>query len=98
MCVKLTELFPKTEINYDLLKGKSIVVDASNVLYQFVSSIRQRDGTPLMDSKNRITSHLVGVFTRFSNLISKGIKLAVVFDGKPPLNEMLSCSLNPSME
>lgn len=85
MGVKLTELFPKSEINYDLLKGKKIVVDASNVLYQFVSSIRQRDGTPLMDSKNRITSHLVGIFTRFSNLINKGIKLAVVFDGKPPL-------------
>ena len=85
MGVKLADLFPKAEINYDLLKGKKIAVDASNVLYQFVSSIRQRDGTPLMDSKSRITSHLVGIFTRFSNLISKGIKLAVVFDGKPPL-------------
>lgn len=85
MGVKLTELFPKAEISYDLLKGKRIAVDASNVLYQFVSSIRQRDGTPLMDSKGKVTSHLVGIFTRFSNLVSKGIKLAVVFDGKAPL-------------
>jgi len=36
------------------LKGKAIAIDGYNSLYQFLSSIRQRDGTPLMDSKMRV--------------------------------------------
>lgn len=84
MGVKLTELIPKKEIEFDSLKGKTIAIDASNMFYQFLSSIRQPDGTPLMDSKGRITSHLVGTFSRLSNLMARGIKLCVVFDGKPP--------------
>ncbi len=84
MGVKLSELVPKDEVTWEQLKGKKIAIDASNALYQFVSSIRQRDGTPLMDSKGNVTSHLVGIFSRFSNLMAKGLKLCVVFDGKPP--------------
>jgi len=84
MGVKLSELVPKKEIEFEDLKNKKIAVDASNSLYQFLASIRQRDGTPLMDSKGRITSHLMGLFTRTANLITKGIKVCYVFDGKPP--------------
>ncbi|MBU1246018.1 MAG: flap endonuclease-1 [Nanoarchaeota archaeon] len=84
MGVKLSELVPKKAITFEDLKGKKIAVDASNMLYQFVSSIRQMDGTPLMDSKQRITSHLMGLSTRIPNLIEKGIKPCFVFDGKPP--------------
>lgn len=85
MGIKLSEIIPKKEISFNDLKGKKIAVDFSNAVYQFLSSIRQRDGTPLMDKKGRVTSHLQGIFSRFSNLINKGIKLAIVFDGKPPL-------------
>jgi len=84
MGVKLTELIQKKDIGYDDLKGKKIAVDFNNFAYQFLSSIRQRDGTPLMDSKSRITSHLMGIWTRFSNLMIKGVKLVVVFEGKAP--------------
>lgn len=84
MGVKLTGLLPKKEISFDDLKGKKICIDFSNCAYQFLSSIRQRDGTPLMDSKGNVTSHLVGIWSRFSNLMLRGVKLAVVFDGKPP--------------
>lgn len=84
MGVKLAELIPKKEIEFDSLKGKTVAIDASNMLYQFLSSIRQPDGTPLMDSRGRITSHLVGTFSRLTNLITRGTKLCVVFDGKPP--------------
>jgi len=84
MGVKLGEIVPKEEISWDLLKGKTLAVDASNVFYQFVSSIRQPDGTPLSDSRGRVTSHLVGLFSRIPNLIGKGIKLCFVFDGKAP--------------
>lgn len=84
MGVKLSEIVPKKRISFDELAGKKIAVDASNTLYQFVSSIRQPDGTPLMDSKGRITSHLMGLSTRVTNLIEKNIKPCFIFDGKPP--------------
>lgn len=85
MGVKLSDLVQKREISFQQLSGKKIAIDFSNSVYQFLSSIRQRDGTPLMDSKGRITSHLMGIWTRFSNLIGLGIKLAIVLDGKPPI-------------
>src|SRR5262249_29034150 len=44
-----------------------------------------RDGTPLRDSKGRITSHLAGLFYRVTRLIADyGSKLVFVFDGTPP--------------
>ena len=64
-------------------KGKAIAIDGYNSLYQFLSSIRQRDGTPLMDSKMRVTSHLSGAFQRTASLLETGIKPVYVFDGKP---------------
>ncbi|MFH1638543.1 MAG: flap endonuclease-1 [Candidatus Woesearchaeota archaeon] len=84
MGVKITELIPKKEISWDLLKGKVIAVDTSNMIFQFLSSIRQADGTQLMDGKGRVTSHLVGIFSRIPNLMEKGIRPCFVFDGKAP--------------
>lgn len=85
MGVKLGKLLEKKEISFESLKGKTLAVDFSNYAYQFLSSIRQPDGTLLMDSNKNITSHLMGIWTRFSNLINKGIKLVIVFDGEMPL-------------
>lgn len=85
MGIKLSLLIPKKEISWKVLENKKIAVDASQMLYQFLSSIRQQDGTPLMNSKGKITSHLMGLSTRVPNLIQKKIKLCFVFDGKPPL-------------
>jgi flap endonuclease-1 len=84
MGLQISDIIPKKEIEISDLKGKTLAVDAFNVIYQFLSTIRQPDGTPLMDSKNRITSHLSGLFYRNINLIQEGIKLIYVFDGKPP--------------
>ena len=84
MGVQISEIVPKKEIDLDFLKNKILAVDTFNVLYQFLANIRQPDGTPLIDSKGRVTSHLSGLFYRTTNLISKGIKLVYVFDGKPP--------------
>jgi len=64
--------------------GKAMAVDAFNALYQFLSIIRQPDGTPLKDSKGRITSHLSGLLYRSANILHAGIKLVYVFDGEPP--------------
>ena len=84
MGVALTELLIKKEIDLDELSGKITIVDAPLWLYQFLSSIRQRDGTLLQDSKGQVTSHLVGLLSRVTNLMQKNIKLAFVFDGTPP--------------
>lgn len=85
MGLKISDLVPKKEITWEELANKRVAVDASQMIYQFASSIRQKDGTSLMDSQGNITSHLVGIFSRVSNLINKKIKLCFVFDGKPPL-------------
>ncbi len=89
MGIKLTPLITKKEIGFEDLAGKKIAIDASNMLYQFLSSIRQMDGSLLMDSKGRPTSHLVGIFSRLSNLMEKNIKMVVCFDGKPPALKIL---------
>jgi flap endonuclease-1 len=62
----------------------SAAIDGNNALYQFLSIIRQPDGTPLMDSEGRITSHLSGVFFRTLRFLEKGIRPVYIFDGKPP--------------
>ncbi len=84
MGLQIGEIVPKKEIEFEDLKGKTLAVDAFNVIYQFISTIRQPDGTPLMDSKKRTTSHLSGLFYRNTNLLLDGIKLIYVFDGKAP--------------
>ncbi|MEM3074519.1 MAG: flap endonuclease-1 [Candidatus Pacearchaeota archaeon] len=95
MGLNIREIVPRKEISFSELKNRVIAVDAFNAIYQFLSSIRQHDGTPLMDSQGRISSHLSGLFYRNISLISDGIKLVYVFDGKPPemkreTNEMRS--------
>jgi len=84
MGLQITDIVPKKDIEIEDLRGKTIAVDAFNVIYQFLSTIRQPDGTPLMDSKKRITSHLSGLFYRNISLIQNGVKLIYVFDGKHP--------------
>jgi flap endonuclease-1 len=84
MGLNIAEIIPRKAIEFSELKGKTIAIDAYNTIYQFLSTIRQPDGTPLMDKKGRTTSHLSGLFYRNINLLCEGIKLAYVFDGKPP--------------
>ncbi|MEK6948887.1 MAG: flap endonuclease-1 [Nanoarchaeota archaeon] len=84
MGVAFKDLIISHETDLDSLSNKIIVLDAYNTLYQFLTTIRGIDGTPLMDSKGNVTSHLVGLFTRTSSLMQKGIKPVFVFDGEPP--------------
>src|SRR3989338_8701707 len=84
MGVQFTDLVPKHQIDFEELKNKKIAVDASQMLYQFLSSIRQPDGTPLSDNKGRTTSHLLGLSTRIPNLMARNLQLCFVFDGIPP--------------
>ncbi|MDR2967212.1 MAG: flap endonuclease-1 [Methanobacteriaceae archaeon] len=83
MGVKFKDIISPEKINLKDLDGKIIAIDAANTLYQFLSSIRQKDGTPLMDSKGNVTSHLSGILYRTSFIVEKGVKPIYVFDGKP---------------
>ena len=69
----------------DDLHDRIIVIDAHNVLHQFLSIIRQRDGTPLKDAKGEITSHLSGLLHRTANMVESRIRPVYVFDGVPHL-------------
>lgn len=84
MGVDLSDVVPKQSRRLEDLQGKVIAIDAYNALYQFLSSIRQPDGTPLKDKRGRVTSHLSGLLYRTTNLVEAGIRPVYVFDGKPP--------------
>ena len=84
MGVNLKDIIASQPLDFSDLKGKVIAVDALNSLYQFLASIRQPDGTPLMDAKKNVTSHLSGLLYRTIRLTQMGIKPIYVFDGKPP--------------
>ncbi|ODS42957.1 MAG: flap endonuclease-1 [Candidatus Altiarchaeales archaeon IMC4] len=84
MGVNLKDIIPKEGIRLEALDGKVLAIDAPNTVYQFLSSVRQPDGTPLMDSHGNVTSHISGLFYRTVRFIGSGIKPVYVFDGKPP--------------
>ena len=84
MGVDLSDLVPATPRTLGDFANRSIAVDAFNTLYQFLSIIRQPDGTPLMDRQGRVTSHLSGIVYRTTNLLAVGIRPIFVFDGEPP--------------
>jgi len=80
----IKELIKSKEITIDELNSKTLIIDSFNLLYQFITTIRGPDGSPLTDSKGNVTSHLIGLFSRTANLLRKGLKLAFVFDGVAP--------------
>lgn len=85
MGVVLTPIVTKETITLSALRGRTLAVDGNAELYQFLALIRLRDGTPLQDSKGRITSHLSGLFYRVTRLIAEhAVNLVFVFDGTPP--------------
>jgi flap endonuclease-1 len=86
MGVNLTPIVVKEAATLRDLAGRRLAVDGNAELYQFLALIRQRDGTPLMTTDGRVTSHLVGLFYRTTRLVSDyGLAMVFVFDGKPPV-------------
>ncbi|MBI3587861.1 flap endonuclease-1 [Candidatus Micrarchaeota archaeon] len=83
MGVDISGILERKPTSFDELRGRRIAIDAFNTLYQFLTIIRQPDGTPLMDSKGRVTSHLSGLFYRTANMLEKKIRPVFVFDGEP---------------
>lgn len=84
MGVKLKDIIEPESISFKDLEGRTVSIDAFNTLFQFLSTIRQRDGRPLTDENGNITSHLSGILYRNSSMVEKGIKPIYIFDGKAP--------------
>ncbi len=84
MGVQIKDIFEYDEIKLNLLTNKVIAIDSFNMIYQFLSSIRQSDGNPLTDSKGNVTSHLKGIYNRCVYFKKNNIKACFVFDGKAP--------------
>ncbi|NHJ47135.1 MAG: flap endonuclease-1 [Asgard group archaeon] len=82
---KLGDLFQnRQEVTFEYFEGKSVAFDGNNILYQFLTRIRQADGSLLTDEEGNITSHLSGLLYRMSRIITSGISAVFIFDGKPP--------------
>jgi len=85
MGFNLSPLVVKRQLTLDDLRGRTLAVDANNMLYQFLALIRMRDGRPFTDSKGHTTSHLVGLLLRTTRLMADyDIRPIFVFDGRPP--------------
>jgi len=83
--VNLTPIAVKETISLDRLAGRTLAVDASIELYQFLSIMRLPDGSLLSDGEGHVTSHLNGILFRSTRLISEHkARLLYVFDGRPP--------------
>jgi flap endonuclease-1 len=78
------ELVSAGEIAWSELAGRRLAIDGNNAVYQFLSTIRQRDGQPFTDANGHVTSHLIGILHRSLSLIVEGVETVWVFDGRPP--------------
>jgi flap endonuclease-1 len=82
---KLGDLFAERQtVSFDQFSDKSVAFDGNNILYQFLTRIRQSDGSLLTDEQGNVTSHLSGLLYRVTRIIESGIKIVFIFDGKPP--------------
>jgi len=80
----LRPLVTAQELPWEALAGRTLAVDGFNAVYQFLATIRQRDGQLFSDAEGRVTSHLMGTFYRTTALLEEGVLPVWVFDGKPP--------------
>ncbi|VFJ14025.1 flap endonuclease-1 [Candidatus Nitrosocosmicus franklandus] len=83
MGLNLKPLVISNPIRISDLVGKVVAVDAFNVIYQFLATIRGPTGDLLTDTHGEPTSHLSGLFYRNINLLCDGVKMVYIFDGEP---------------
>lgn len=83
MGIDLGDVVVRRPVTLQHFAGRRVALDAWNILYQFLASIRGPDGAPLTDTQGRVTSHLTGVLHRTGALVEAGIRPVFVFDGEP---------------
>lgn len=64
--------------------GRTVVIDASMSIYQFLIAVRAQGGEQLTNDNGDVTSHLQGLYGRTIRMLENGIKPIYVFDGKAP--------------
>lgn len=85
MGLNLSPILDRKVISLKNLANKTLAVDASIEIHQFLAMIRKEDGSLFTNKKGIVTSHLIGLLFRTSRLICDyGIRLIFVFDGEPP--------------
>lgn len=73
------------ETEMKALTGRTIAIDASMCLYQFLVAVRQGEAqSNLSNSSGEVTSHIQGFLSRTVKMLELGLKPVYVFDGKPP--------------
>ena len=73
---KLGDLFEERQtVTFDQFSNKSVAFDGNNILYQFLTRIRQSDGSLLTDDHGNVTSHLSGLLYRVTRILESGIKV-----------------------
>lgn len=76
------------EVELKSLHGRKIAVDASMAIYQFLIAVRaggpNQQQMQLTNADGETTSHIQGMFNRTIRYLTEGIRVAYVFDGKPP--------------
>ena len=83
MGVDLKPILNSSILKISDLSNKTIAIDAYNIIYQFLATIRGPTGEPLANDRGDVTSHLSGLFYRNTNFLLENIKLVYIFDGKP---------------
>jgi len=73
------------ETKLEAMTGRTIAIDASTCLYQFIVAVRQGENhTSLSNAEGEVTSHIQGFLTRTVKLLELGVKPIYVFDGAAP--------------
>lgn len=80
-------------VKLDQLAGKTIAIDASMAMYQYLMGGPETYSLPgekfdkdhiFKDPQGNLSGHLLGMFSRNVQFMDQGIKPIWVFDGKPP--------------
>lgn len=83
MGVKLTPLLIPNILDLSSLVGKKLVIDGCNLLFKYITKIRQ-NGRLIYNEAGDPISHIIGIFYFIINLYERQIRPFFVFDGYPP--------------
>ncbi|MHA1310609.1 MAG: hypothetical protein ACTSWR_05300 [Candidatus Helarchaeota archaeon] len=83
MGLKLKELVISETINFSDISHKTIVIDATNLLFKYITKIKNSQDI-FYDYHGNPVSHIYGFFYFIINLIERKIKPIFIFDGIPP--------------
>lgn len=79
----LRTLLPTTPLDPTTLAGKTVAVDADNLVWSFVTAIAGTGELP-RDADGRSNAHLVGLLSRLGLYTKWGLRSCWVFDGAQP--------------